>query len=411
VAKRDKVVELQKESSAVNKPVKVRLNEFTFEPEIYRHRDRRAVDPENAAIQELANSVVVEGGILAPVEVAVKKGKYVVISGHRRLAAVVLLIRRNEPGFTEDMEIPAILVEGTEADLFVRSLSSNALREELDEEAKFAAIRKAVGLGVSDLRAALALDMPASTYARYAKLARCQRMDQFVRDDLLTMGDALKLIGAVPEERYEALCDDLALHFAGVKTVIDERSRRRIKDTGEDLKPAQKQVKNNLGTGTVAGWVKRIEKGEQILGGSPAPYVYPARIDEAKQGAGATLVVPGLRLDLIDPENYEKVVTVAARLHKLSEQLLPYADKLKRLQDAGAGVAGKDDQEAEFLRKAGHPEAASRLDRQRAAERAAARPTGADPNFGKSRPRRAVKPVTGVTIEEGDGPAGGEANS
>jgi ParB-like chromosome segregation protein Spo0J len=115
------------------KRIKVLLNKIRMDVGRYCHREAGVFEEKN--LEALMNSLTAEG-LQVPIEGYVdKEGYFVVIKGHRRVKALLLLAAKNIPGFTVDMDVEAIeLGNYTPEDLMVRSIVDNERRRLLTRD-------------------------------------------------------------------------------------------------------------------------------------------------------------------------------------------------------------------------------------------------------------------------------------
>jgi ParB-like chromosome segregation protein Spo0J len=114
------------------------LDQIALAPEVYRHRAQADLEPKKAALKELADNLIVEGQrdplVVYKDENPINPARpYVLVAGHRRHAAMLLLCDKNTPGFSPSMSVTAReIVGGSKADYLLLSVSDNLFHEPLD---------------------------------------------------------------------------------------------------------------------------------------------------------------------------------------------------------------------------------------------------------------------------------------
>ena len=191
---------------------------------------------EEDSLEELADSIR-QFGVLQPILVQKKGGRYEIIAGERRWRA------SRKAGLRE---IPAIVKEYSDQETFELSLIENIQRENLNpiEEAKaFKRLLDEFGLRQEDLAARVSKSRTAITNAvRLLKLD--ERVQDMVADETISMGHARALIPMeIPEEQF-LLAQQIAQKKLSVREV-----EKLIKRLGADKKaartPKQKVVREN----------------------------------------------------------------------------------------------------------------------------------------------------------------------
>jgi ParB family chromosome partitioning protein len=167
-----------------------RLEASTFQPRLYFSEIR---------LKELADSIK-EKGVIQPILVRVKGTKFEIIAGERRFRAAKLLGLK---------EIPAIVKSVDDANVLELSLIENVQREELNriEEARafrrlsedFSLTQEQIAGKVSKDRATIAntlrlLELPA-------------KIQQYLEENMITMGHAKSLLMLADEREQVRLCD------------------------------------------------------------------------------------------------------------------------------------------------------------------------------------------------------------
>jgi ParB-like chromosome segregation protein Spo0J len=251
---------LKRATSAESRRTRVRLSELKLDTERYCHRHPDALLEKN--LEDLLNSLTLEG-LQVPVEYfQAPEGRKVVTKGHRRVTACRILAGRNTPGFTEDMEIEAIEVVGaTPQDLLIRSVADNQVRLNLDRVGRIRVAKKLYDAGVQVERAARALVVSPKTYERDLLIAQHGWMFQHVIDNSIAPTPAYDLLNKATEVgRLRELKEDLDAWIAGEKAKIRDRERRLKAQQNKELRPADKMVKKYLPNHLVAHWLELLGK-------------------------------------------------------------------------------------------------------------------------------------------------------
>ncbi len=168
--------------------------------EIKTNRYQPRLEFEEGALMELAQSIR-ENGLIQPITVCERDGKYEIVAGERRYRACILA------GFTE---IPAIIMETSDDQLAERALVENIQRENLSaiEEAKaYMAILEKTGMTQEEM--ALRMGKSQSTIANKIRLLNLpQEIQDAIASRQLTERHAralLKLDGTAQENAYQKI--------------------------------------------------------------------------------------------------------------------------------------------------------------------------------------------------------------
>lgn len=168
--------------------------------EIQTNRYQPRLDFEEGALMELAQSIR-ENGLIQPITVCERDGKYEIVAGERRFRACILA------GFTE---IPAVVMDTTDDQLAERALVENIQREDLSaiEEAKaYMALLEKTGMTQEEM--ALRMGKSQSTIANKIRLLNLpQEIQAAVTGRKITERHAralLKLEGEKQEAAYQKI--------------------------------------------------------------------------------------------------------------------------------------------------------------------------------------------------------------
>ena len=331
---------LKLESSATTSFELVRFDELTQLPELYRHRDQAEL---KAGLDALIDSLIVEGQ-LTPIEYYIDElGRKVVLSGHRRLEAIMELIKRNE--WPPDKPIKAQRVEGNPADFVCRSIADNIQRKAMTDTGTLAAVKAGIGAKASYTRLAAALGLPLSTFQRYAALARNEQMAAHVEAGDIGFSDAVKLLTQAENvNEVDQFLADFRSVVTITKGVIEEKADRFRDRTGKDLPAADRTVKKNLEAHVIKGWLSQLKDGKRIKA-KEAIWTFAARIENNE------LIVPAVRLNLNDAP-YDRIRKTAMRMNRLSQDLKPIL-KRRELESATSADDGIGQADLDYLESAG----------------------------------------------------------
>lgn len=164
--------------------------------EIKTNRYQPRLDFDEEALMELAQSIR-ENGLIQPITVCERDGKYEIVAGERRYRACILA------GFTE---IPAVVMETNDEQLAQRALVENVQRENLSaiEEAKaYAAIMEKTGMTQEEM--ALRMGKSQSTIANKIRLLNLpQEIQDAVTGRQITERHARALLKLDEQKQVEA---------------------------------------------------------------------------------------------------------------------------------------------------------------------------------------------------------------
>lgn len=196
-----------------------------------RSQPRRKFEEES--LEELADSIR-QFGVIQPILVQKKGGRYEIIAGERRWRA------SRKAGLRE---IPAIVKEYSDQETIELSLIENIQRENLNpiEEAKaFKRLLDEFGLRQEDLAARVSKSRTAITNAvRLLKLD--ERVQDMVADETISMGHARALIPVEIAEEQFLLAQQIAQKRLSVREV-----EKLIKKLGADKKAARKPKEKDV---------------------------------------------------------------------------------------------------------------------------------------------------------------------
>jgi len=169
-----------------------RLEASTFQPRLYFSDSR---------LKELAASIK-EKGVIQPILVRAKGGKYEIIAGERRFRAAKLLGLK---------EIPAIIKNVDDANVLELSLIENVQREELNriEEAR-AYRRLSQEFRLTQEQISLKVSKDRATVANTLRLLELpEKIQRHLEENLISMGHAKSLLMLADEKEQTKLCDKI----------------------------------------------------------------------------------------------------------------------------------------------------------------------------------------------------------
>lgn len=199
-------------------------------------------------MQELASSIK-EKGVVQPVLARKTESGYELIAGERRLRAVKSLGIK---------KIPAIVKEADDIDAMELGLIENIQREDLNpiEEAKaYQRLNKEFGFSHEEIAQAVGKDRTAVTNTlRLLNLP--MKIQQFVLDDVLTMGHARALLSVSDPHRQMKICQKIIRRGLSVREaeqlvrpyIPPERRTSVYKMVDPHIKAAEEELQQKLGT-------------------------------------------------------------------------------------------------------------------------------------------------------------------
>jgi ParB-like chromosome segregation protein Spo0J len=312
--------ELTRVSNVTMKRVKVRLDLIVMDPDRFCHRNQDALKADS--LKSLMDSLITEG-MQVPIEGYFdKQGRFVVVKGHRRVSSLLLLVQKNTPSFTADMEVDAIELENyTQQDLLVRSIADNEVRLNLDRTGRIRAAKKLHDAGVEESRAAAALGVSVKTYQRDLLIAKHNWMFEHVMDGNIDATAAIKLLEAAEKHnRIDLVKEDLNAWVADHKSELRKKEKLLKLQGRKEMSPAEKQVKNFLKAHILDHWLDLIAKGQRF--DEDAEWDFAASLDLDKR----KVQIGSINLDL-DKDPPEKIAKVASKLSYLCKQMAPFVKK------------------------------------------------------------------------------------
>jgi ParB-like chromosome segregation protein Spo0J len=357
MSEKKKTEEARRETQARTELITVRLDQIGERREQFCHRDKAVFDP--SRLKLFAEQLIREG-LQVPIEVVDEPpgapNPFLLVKGHRRVAALNLCVRMKAPGFTPDMEVPAFRVlDATLKDLLTRSVSDNEARLNLSVHEKIRACKTLYDADVSMSRGASAMGISTSSFERSLVIASTEWMFRFVADGAIDPTPAYQLLTVAKKaERLRELEEDLTCWVEQIKKQIDEKGRKKA-EAGKELTDAEKQVKRYMKAHLVQAW-KRALKAKQRFGDiKDAKWRYGAELDaEAKK-----LTIPGVNLNLATT-TFAQLAEVAAKLDGLASGIRPFLLMKQREEQLLTNNDAASSTEA-YLQKIGLGEAVSLL--------------------------------------------------
>jgi hypothetical protein len=248
------------EGSPKVRPVMVRLDQLILIPERFCHRDpQELTDP--ARLRPLADAIFARGGIQVPIEFFIDgQGQKVVDAGHRRTAASRLLAQENKPGYTLDMEVPAIEVVGaSQQELLLRSVSDNCNRLTLTQTDRIRAAKTLADNGIKKEDAATAFGVSVTQLRRDLIIAEHPWMFDLVIKNAITPSSASRLLEvAVAENQIGQLQADFTAWVAETEKKIEVAKRAK------KLTVAQQLVRTYVTSALLDHWVAQMKRKDPL---------------------------------------------------------------------------------------------------------------------------------------------------
>lgn len=240
---------------------------------VFCHRKAEALkylDDDGDPMKMMVESLQLEGQQV-PVEYYVdsETGTKILLRGYRRIEAIWIAIdRRFQPDrFYEDMEISAIEVESPTGYLeyLVRSVSDNEVRLGLTDDEKILAAEKMLKAGVSSSRAAHALGMSPTHFARYQRRINSPCMCEHIAKGHLTATDADNLLEAASRvNRVKELEQNFDRNVAKIEDHIASLRAEAIKNQNEFKEDKLGIVSKHFDSGHVRQWIKDIGESKSL---------------------------------------------------------------------------------------------------------------------------------------------------
>ena len=267
MAKKEKKVEtteeVVKEMTSSREDKEIKLSQISLDTKQYRHRDPNDSSMSDDSIKALLDEIVQAGGLRDRLEVAeVDNDSYVLISGHRRLAALRLGIKERLTGFHADMPVKVTIItpgkdaESFKKDLWVSSFASNSNRPDMTEVHKLAIIKDGMARGVKRSRVRIGLAMSETQFDRFERIVAAPWLHGMVVTDCIGTTHAATLIDVANKK---GAADKLEKHLTKWVAIqqrdIDVKAEEK-KAAGKKLSAADLKVKTRFKGGLVKHWTE-----------------------------------------------------------------------------------------------------------------------------------------------------------
>ena len=371
---------------AEQRATRIRLNEIDRSNLQFSCRDSKYLAEQY--LDDLIASLQKEG-MQVPVEFVRLGGKIVLTKGHRRVAACVVLARKQAPRFRDDMELDAIEVLETDpTELLVRSILDNAIRKSLDQVERIRAARNLFRAGVHEGRAAEALGVSVQSYKRDLLIAGDAWMFEHVVANHINPTAATIILKAMHEvasndpQGFQRARDELDRWVAAKAAELERKDKilQAKRGKGKGLSEADKQVRRYLSNQLAEHWAGLIRQGASL--DEDTEWTFQADLDLEKE----QLQIGSVRLDLAkDP--VRKLAEVASKLSQLAKEIGPILKRRhaegQRPRSTGKTVV----RDVEYLKGLGLNDLADQWKKEQDALLEATPSGPPDPGFDGERPR------------------------
>jgi ParB-like chromosome segregation protein Spo0J len=314
---------------------------------------------------ELLESIRLHGLLDPPFVVKGQDGKWRIVGGHRRVAMLYVLARRNVPKFSMDMPVQCLeLVDASPLELVIRSIAGNELAKKLEPKDRLLAVKKASAAGATKKEIAATVGVSEKAIDRDLKIVKNARVLRHVLDDNLSPTAASTLVAVAADKgRLDDFLDHLNGWVERTRHQIQEEDRRVKEEGRRPLRPNQTLVANRLEAHLVRGWIDAMAKGRPLT--EEPDLGFEAAFDKAT-------AVATIRLK-IDARNDDpaRVARVAGQVSQIAKHLAAFAKKRRELEGPGGPQAAlqKDGLlDTELLKQFGLVDVASQLDQDSRAE-------------------------------------------
>jgi hypothetical protein len=303
-----------------------------------------------------------------------EKGQRVVDSGHRRTSALRLLATEKKPGFSHDMEVPALEVFGASLqELLLRSVSDNCHRLTLTQSERIRAAKTLAENGVLAEVAAKALDISVKQHARDLLVGEYPAVFDLVIKNAITPSNASRLLeAAVAEKRVAELQEDLAAWAAQTeRKIAGEKTRKK-------LTVAQQLVKTYLTPALLNHWLAQLKKKERFTPVPAARADLGVGIDEAKHRVSIGVT----EIDLLNVP-LSQLAEFVSDVESAQRVMLSYLKSRRAVEVLGAQDVAHQESEnpsgLEVLRQAGLADLADEIELRRMEDAEAAKEAAEEP--------------------------------
>ena len=401
-------------------PTTVYLDEIDREAmkHVFNHRDKADMawgmgdekdEKKQNDLRSLAESLLEEGQ-LTPIEFyRDEQGRAVLVRGYRVVEAYHQIIDRELDPARCCLHMPLLAVQlsgGREADYLVRAVASNEVHRHLSETAKYTVAEMMLRQGVPAIRAARALAVSPSLFARYIRRYHNPWMLEHVAADHLTLTDADALLEAAGttnsfqelKTAFQAIVEQVEAHIKVLRAKAkltkqkwDEEKQGKVKYYTKD------EIKD---------WCKALKEEKPITidlrEDDNDDFVFECKIDD-KDGR---LKLNGLNNLALHQLDYVQLAAIAGKLGDVAGAVLQvFKQKQEAKKQGEAARLSSDARLLAFYKEHGADDLAKELERQIASGNGQS-----DPNHGKTTPRTET-PVTAVInvppqpeLEDGEQP-------
>jgi len=334
------------------RPVMVRLDELVLMPERFSQRPDEELT-EATRLRSLADAIVARGGIQVPIEFFVnEKGQKVVDAGNRRTAASRLLAKENWPGYTFDMEVPAIEVVGaSQQELLLRSVTDNSQHLTLTQTDRIRAAKMLLENHIKKEDAATALGVSVTQLKRDLVIAEHPWMFDFVVKNAITPSSASRLLEvAVAENQIGQLQTDFTAWVAETEKKIE------VAKMAEKLTVAQQLVRTYVTSALLGHWVAQMKRKESL---TKLPAARREILEVEINPQKNKVSIGGTEIDLM-AVSLQQLAEMVSDVETAKKVMLSYLKVRKAL-----GGTGPQERDLEVLREEGLVDLADAIERDR----------------------------------------------
>jgi hypothetical protein len=382
------VISRESVATMVNAPIRLCDLDHKTQAHLYCHREKGALaysDDGDSFMTRIVESLLSEGQQVPCEYFRDKAGQAILLRGYQRVTAIWHIVeRRLDPErFGAEMLIDAVEVQSaTPQDLLVRSVSDNEVRRSLSESEQYVAARQMIAAGVSAQRAARALGMSPTGFARLYRRIQNPTLQEHVTQGHLTQTDLDNLLEAAASHgRVEQLETTLADILARAKAHVDRRRAQALAAGEEFDEEKEGKLKQYIKPELIKNVVKAVKEDKAVEWAGPDQQIEGAWVCKINSAEGL-IQVSSLK------RNLHKVT--AAELGKIAYKLdrtARQADRWLQRKLAEEGLAqttASDEGEdyATFLEKRNAVAEAAKVRKEMQLARGEA-----DPAYGKSAPR------------------------
>jgi hypothetical protein len=389
------------ESKAVSKPTKVRLCDLDLTPSIYSHRDPaiylyKADEADNQA-KALIESLIVAGQKV-PVAYCIENGKKLLLCGWRRVEAMksAIQLQLDPQRFHAEMEIDALEVASADPrDILEWSVADNEIRAGLTDPEKVVAAAKMLKAGFSASRAARALGMSLTHFARYQRRLNSAIIREHVALGSISTTDGDNLLeAAASQNRTKDLECDFAAVAAKVERHIQERRAEAISRQEQFDEEKLGKVGSYIKPHHVRQWIKDFKE-DRSIDWEPEPEQSQRNFECSFDPKEGKLHIQTLKLE-VNKLTYEEYGQLAAKLDLTSRQVTADFLKAKAVREIrGLATQVEDSGVLDFYRKHGVSDLEAALERRVAQARGEV-----DPGHGKVAPRQEKLITDAIRVAE-----------